>query len=157
MKYRLTHRLRFLLPLLIIWLLPAVPKLLRKPQKPLRCPVDDARITDYFGGLRHHGGLDLGAPEGTKITAAADGTVLFAGSAPDYGNYIILQHENGLQTLYGHCAELFCVQGDPVSCGACIALVGATGDATGPHLHFEVRIDGERRDPLLFTDSVPSR
>ncbi len=146
-----------LLPVLCIWLLPALPRLLHCSRKPLRQPLAEWRITDGFGGARQHGGIDLGAPEGTKIYAAAGGTVQLADSAPDYGNYIILQHENGLQTLYAHCAVLFCVQGDAVQCGECIALVGSTGDSTGPHLHFEVRQNGERRDPLLFTEIAPSR
>lgn len=113
-------------------------------------PVSGGTVTDAFGAGRGHGGIDLAAPTGTEIYAAADGTVGFAGWGTGYGNYIILLHEDGRQTVYGHCAELLVQQGMSVQCGEQIALVGATGDATGPHLHFEVRENGERVDPAPY-------
>lgn len=102
-------------------------------------PVDGGKITDLFGGEREHGGLDIGAAEYSEIYAADGGTVLYAGSEPGYGNFVILQHEDGYYTVYGHCVELLCQPELKVKRGDVIALVGNTGDSTGAHLHFEVR------------------
>ena len=114
-------------------------------------PVDGGKITDLFGGEREHGGLDIGAAEYSEIYAADSGTVLYAGSEPGYGNFVILQHEDGYYTVYGHCVELLCQPELKVKRGDVIALVGNTGDSTGAHLHFEVRDpNGVRINPAQF-------
>ncbi len=101
------------------------------------------------GGQRHDG-IDLSAPEGTLIGAAAAGTVIYAGAQAGYGEIVILRHEGGLVTLYAHCAAVLVDEGREVRRGEPIAKVGQTGRTTGPHLHFEVR-DGTRpRNPLLY-------
>ena len=112
-------------------------------------------ITSPFGmradpvgpGFRMHTGIDIGAPMGATITAAAGGRVIFAGWYGGYGNAIILDHGGQTSTLYGHCSQIFVANGQEVQRGQAIGAVGATGDATGPHLHFEVRINGVPVDP----------
>lgn len=114
-------------------------------------PVDGGKITDRFGGERGHIGLDIGAAEYSEIYAADGGTVLYAGSEPGYGNFVIIQHDDGYYTVYGHCVELLSQPEMKVRRGDVIALVGNTGDSTGAHLHFEVRDpNGVRVDPALF-------
>lgn len=102
---------------------------------------------DRTGG---HGGLDIAAPTGTPIYACGDGTVIQAGSYGGYGNLVIIDHGNGVQTYYGHCSKILVSKGEEVSSGDNIALVGSTGDSTGPHLHLEIRIDGSRINPQLY-------
>ena len=95
-------------------------------------------------------GLDIAAPEGTAINAAADGTVTFAGERGTYGNLVGITHENGFVTYYAHCSQLLVQEGDTVEQGETIALVGSTGRSTGPHLHFEVRVNGQRTNPRHY-------
>ena len=92
---------------------------------------------------RPHHGLDYAAAAGTPVSAVGDGTVLFAGHRGDYGNLIILKHRNGYKTYYGHLSKIAkgVRNGAKVDQGSIIGYVGATGLATGPHLHYEVRID----------------
>ncbi|MBR3553955.1 MAG: peptidoglycan DD-metalloendopeptidase family protein [Clostridia bacterium] len=119
-------------------------------------PVDNGRYTSYFGDrmnpITHqrafHTGLDIAVPEGTKIKAAWAGTVRKVGEDDRSGKYIILSHGDGTETFYCHCSAILADEGDTVAAGAVIARVGETGWATGPHLHFEVRENGERVDPL---------
>ena len=114
-------------------------------------PVDGGKITDLFGGERNHGGMDIGAAEYSEIYAADSGKCLYAGWEPGYGNFVILQHEDGYFTVYGHCVELLCQPELEVKRGDVIALVGNTGDSTGAHLHFEVRDpNGVRINPTQF-------
>jgi murein DD-endopeptidase MepM/ murein hydrolase activator NlpD len=95
-----------------------------------------------------HKGVDLNAPKGTAVFAALDGEVIFSGRHKQYGNYVVLDHGNGVVTLYAH-HQLNLVQiGDIVRRGQKIAEVGRTGNATGPHLHFELKIDGVQQNPL---------
>lgn len=101
-----------------------------------------------------HSGIDVPAEEGSVISAAAAGTVLETGFDSVRGNYLIIDHGDGLTTLYGQCRELLARQGAHVAEGESIAAVGATGMATGPHLHFEVRQDGETRNPVAYFDST---
>lgn len=105
-------------------------------------------ITGELGEF--HTAIDIPAPEGTPIKAALDGTVIFAGERGSYGNLIIVKHENGMETYYAHCSRLIATYGQPVHTGMTIALVGNTGRTTGPHLHFEVRVNGRHQDPMKF-------
>jgi murein DD-endopeptidase MepM/ murein hydrolase activator NlpD len=103
-----------------------------------------------LGTVRLHAGTDLGASYGTPIWAAKDGEVIFAGWNGGYGNCVIVAHEGGISTLYGHQSEIAVSVGQQVSQGEIIGYVGSTGQSTGPHLHFEVRVGGEPEDPMLF-------
>ena len=111
-------------------------------------------ITSRFG-LRsrdNHKGLDIAAPCGSTIYAAAAGSVTTAqyGYNGGYGNYVIISHGNGVQTLYGHCSSLIISEGEDVEQGQAIARVGSTGESTGNHLHFEVRVNGVAQDPQNY-------
>ena len=117
-------------------------------------PVN-GNITSRYGQMEDirshaHSGMDICAPAGTDILAAADGTVTFAGTYGGYGNLIIITHENGIQTYYGHCSKLYASVGDEVEAGDLIAAVGMTGYATGNHLHFEIRKNGSTLNPQLY-------
>jgi murein DD-endopeptidase MepM/ murein hydrolase activator NlpD len=109
-------------------------------------------LVSRFGnrGDEHHDGIDIAAPEGTSIEAAAAGTVIFAGVQRGYGNLAIVDHGAGEATVYAHCEQVLVKQGDAVTAGQVIARVGRTGRATGPHLHFEVRERAQPRNPLLY-------
>lgn len=111
-------------------------------------------VTSRFGARwgRSHKGVDIGAPKGTTIVAAASGTVTISqyGYNGGYGNYIIISHGNGVQTLYGHCNSLLVSAGTYVSQGQAIATVGNTGDSTGNHLHLEIRVNGVAQNPQNY-------
>ena len=111
-------------------------------------------VTSRFGARwgRTHKGTDIGAPAGTPIVAAASGTVTTSqyGYNGGYGNYVIISHGNGVQTLYGHCTELCVDEGEYVSQGQLIATVGTTGNSTGNHLHLEIRVNGVAQDPQNY-------
>lgn len=109
-------------------------------------------LVSLFGkrGGEHHDGIDIAAPEGTRIGAAARGRVIFAGQERGYGNLAIVDHGGGEATVYAHCRELDVRVGEEVRTGQLIGEVGRTGRATGPHLHFEVREHAIPRNPLLF-------
>ena len=121
----------------------------------LREPSAQARGGD---GRQFHAGLDMAAPEGSPIHATADGVVHFAGSIPArqdapaslYGNFVVLDHGNGMRTVFAHCSELLVETGQEVKRGQPIARVGSTGRSTGPHLHYEVVVHGRPLDPELF-------
>lgn len=112
-------------------------------------PVD-APVSSYFGPRwgRFHAGIDLAADSGDPIKAARDGHVLLSGAVQGYGNTVVLEHSDGSRTLYGHASKLLVKAGQQVKQGETIALVGTTGNSTGPHLHFEVIVEGKPRDPL---------
>ena len=97
-----------------------------------------------------HTGLDIATSKGTPIAAAASGTVSFAGYKGSYGYLVVITHANGVQTYYGHCSQLYVSAGDKVSQGSKIAAVGSTGNSTGPHLHFEVRVNGVAYNPQNY-------
>ena len=99
-----------------------------------------------------HSGLDIAAPGGTSIKAAASGTVTFSGNAGDgFGNYVIVSHGNGVTTVYAHCSELLVSKGETVSQGEVIARVGSTGNSTGDHLHLKKKKNGITYDPQYYT------
>jgi murein DD-endopeptidase MepM/ murein hydrolase activator NlpD len=102
------------------------------------------------GVTRWHYGDDLAAPTGTPIYASRSGAVSYSGSASGYGLVIYIDHGNGIQTRYGHCSKILVKKGQKVEQGQIIGLVGATGDATGPHLHFEIRINGTPVNPMKY-------
>jgi murein DD-endopeptidase MepM/ murein hydrolase activator NlpD len=108
------------------------------------------RTHPILGYERFHAGMDFGADYGTAIYASDRGRVIYAGWYGGYGNAVIIDHGNGLTTLYGHCSELFVNEGQAVQKGQPIAAVGSTGFSTGPHLHFEVRANGEPINPAQF-------
>lgn len=97
-----------------------------------------------------HTGLDIATSKGTPIVAAASGTVTFSGWKGSYGYLLVITHSNGVQTYYGHCSKLYVSSGQTVSQGQTIAAVGSTGNSTGPHLHFETRIDGIAYNPQNY-------
>jgi len=101
------------------------------------------------GAQRFHAGLDMRAREGTPVHAAADGIVTHSGTSGAYGNRVIIEHAAGLASLYGHHSENLVREGDSVRRGDVIALVGHTGNATGDHLHFELRWDSGTVDPIV--------
>ena len=136
-------------------------------------PIPHATITQGFGptayvfeaayaGFPHfHTGLDLAVPLGTPVFAAADGVVVLArpmtdatGTLVGYGNYVVIAHDAGLKTLYGHLLAIGVKEGDVVKRGQLIGLVGSTGNSTGPHTHFEVRIENSPVDPLQMLPLV---
>ena len=94
--------------------------------------------------------MDIAAPYGTKIVAAAKGKVTHSGWMGGYGNLIIITHDNGIQTYYGHCSKLIAKVGDEVEAGDEIAKVGSTGFSTGNHLHFEIRKNGNQINPQKY-------
>ena len=100
-----------------------------------------------------HAGIDIPAGQGTAITAAAAGTVIKAEFDADKGNYIVLDHGNGMETVYAQCLRLAVEVGDTVEAGEEIAAVGSTGKSTGPHLCFQVWQDGEAQNPVAYFDS----
>lgn len=112
-------------------------------------------ISSKFGSISSvrsgaHTGLDIAAPYGTKLKAAASGTVVYAGNKGSLGRLIVISHGNGIQTYYGHCSDIDVEVGDKVSQGAYIGKIGMTGNTTGPHLHFEIRVNGVARNPQNY-------
>jgi len=99
---------------------------------------------------RMHDGIDIAASSGTPIHAAASGTVIYAGWMEGYGNLVVIDHGNGLSTAYGHQSSIAVGNGQAVAQGQTIGYVGTTGHSTGPHLHFEVRVNGAPVDPLGY-------
>ena len=125
----------------------------------LRWPVQDSRTVwkgNPYGIIngKLHSGIDIPADQGAVILAAADGTVTETGFDAARGNYLILDHGDGLTTMYAHCRNVDVQEGDTVKAGEMIAAVGCTGMSTGPHLHFEVRQDGEAQNPVAYFDSA---
>lgn len=119
-------------------------------------PVSGGWISSYYGyrphpiygGTRFHSGIDIAVDSGIDIKAAEDGVVLLAETNGGYGLCVIIDHGGGVSTLYGHAQKLLVKKGEEVTRGQVIAKVGSTGVSTGPHLHFEVRVNGATRNPL---------
>ena len=120
-----------------------------------RFPLPFGRLTSgygtrdnpFTGDSEFHKGIDLAAPRGTEVMAARDGEVAMVGFDPILGKTVIVNHEAGYQTIYGHLEEISVRPNDPVRSGTIIGAVGTTGYSTGPHLHFEIRRRGSSRDP----------
>ena len=120
-------------------------------------------VTSLFGPRIHpifktegfHTGLDIAAKAGTNITAAFGGTVYECGTSKAYGNYIIMRHSPSLYTFYGHCESLKAKEGMNIRKGEVIAFMGSTGYSTGPHLHFEIRINGKSVNPAYALKGNP--
>lgn len=111
------------------------------------------RIHPTTGKYKFHGGLDIPGSYGSAIVAANSGKVIWAGNRGDsYGNYVIIDHGGGVSTLYGHSSKVLVRTGQSVSRGQRIANVGSTGRSTGPHCHFEVRINGSRVNPTPYVN-----
>jgi len=101
-------------------------------------------------GSDFHSGYDIAAREGSPIVATADGTVVFAGWDGNYGNVVVVEHAYGWSTVYGHCAKVIVQVGDRVKRGEVIAFLGSTGRSTGPHVHYEVRVNGKTVNPYYY-------
>lgn len=127
-------------------------------------PVENARITSRFGyrtnpvsgNYGFHTGIDLAAAEGTPVSASFYGKIVETGSSDVWGNYILMEHSEKLHTYYCHLSEIYAEEGAVIRQGETIGLVGSTGWSTGPHLHFEVRINGIRVNPeaLLYPEEA---
>jgi murein DD-endopeptidase MepM/ murein hydrolase activator NlpD len=120
-------------------------------------PLPTARQSSGFGWRKDpihgrpafHGGIDLAAPEGTPARAAESGEVIFIGNRAGYGRTVMIQHDYGYVTLYGHLSRILVKKGEKVQRGMDIGLVGKTGRVTGPHLHFEILKEGRQRRPVF--------
>jgi murein DD-endopeptidase MepM/ murein hydrolase activator NlpD len=108
------------------------------------------RLDPYTAERVMHAGLDIAAPHGKEVFAPSDGTVVFAGLEGGYGNVVVIDHGYGIKTRYGHLSKLTVKAGDRVRRGSLIAAVGNTGRSTGPHLHYEVRVNGIPQNPRKF-------
>lgn len=104
----------------------------------------------WGGRGRMHEGIDIAGPRGTPIVAPGDGLITYSGYYHGYGQMITIDHGNGISTLYGHCSAMYVADGQRVKRGMIIAAVGNTGSSTGPHLHYEVHVDGVPVNPMLY-------
>ncbi|MFO1518950.1 MAG: M23 family metallopeptidase [bacterium] len=118
-------------------------------------------ITGRFGkwrGGRHHGhyhaGVDIAAPYGTTVVAPMDGTVAFVGFKGGYGRTVIIDHGDGFSTLYGHASETMVTEGEVIKKGQPVSKIGLSGRSTGPHLHYEVHMEGRPVNPLAWTEKL---
>ncbi|HSB18739.1 MAG TPA: M23 family metallopeptidase [Anaeromyxobacteraceae bacterium] len=108
------------------------------------------RLDPYSAERTMHRGVDIATPHGAAVVAPSDGTVVFSGVEGSYGKVLVIDHGYGVKTRYGHLSEVLVAPGDPVKRGARVALVGNTGRSTGPHLHYEIRVNGIPENPLRF-------
>ena len=108
------------------------------------------RIHPVLGIKKLHTGIDIPAPTGTPTVAVSSGTVIYSGVQGSYGNTVMIQHDNGLVSLYAHNSSLVVKVGDQVKKGQVVAKIGSTGRSTGPHLHFEIRVNGTAQNPLNY-------
>jgi len=130
-----------------------VPRYTGRFGRPVNAPITSRfgmRFHPILRRTRLHAGVDYGAPHGTPIMAAADGVVISASYSGGYGNRVIIDHGGGISTTYAHCSRMFVRAGQSVKRGERIAAVGSTGLSTGPHLHFEVRVNGRPVNPLGY-------
>lgn len=142
-------------------LMEAVPKIVERGTKTPPTyvkPISGGRISSYFGyrkspggiGSTYHQGIDWAVPTGTSVYASSGGTVIYSGWASGYGYCVTIQHPDGRQTRYAHNSRLACTVGQYVNQGDLIAYSGSTGNSTGPHVHFEIIINGKRVNPLDY-------
>ncbi|MFR5559166.1 MAG: murein hydrolase activator EnvC family protein [Veillonella atypica] len=108
------------------------------------------RVHPIWGTTIYHSGIDIGVDEGTPVHTADGGVVVWSGWMGDYGYAVVIDHGNGLSTLYGHNSELAVDEGQSVAKGQVISYAGSTGNSTGPHVHFEVRVNGDPVDPMGY-------
>lgn len=128
---------------------------------PSRLPLASAALSSRFGarfhpilgGWRQHSGVDLAAPIGTPVVAPSPGLVVAAQWWGGYGLFVAVDHGKGVQTRYGHLSQLAVYPGQQVALGQVVGYVGSTGNSTGPHLHYEMRFNGQPLDPLTATGS----
>ncbi len=121
-------------------------------------PVEGVSANSRFGlrrlsseaRARMHEGLDFAAPSGTPVLSAAEGSVLRTGTSSSYGRFVEVRHDNGVTSFYAHLSAIMVSEGDRVGAGERVGSVGSTGRSTGPHLHFEIRRDGEQINPESF-------
>jgi len=124
-------------------------------------PLPNSRVSSNYGGrtmsgrAENHSGLDLAAPSGTPIYATGPGIVTKSGWGTGYGQYVEINHGNGYLTRYAHASRLIARVGEQVQAGDHIANVGCTGRCTGPHLHYEVVKDGQRKNPSTYLAMLP--
>jgi len=138
------------LPANVSYDMPAIPFEYALPVAEVSCGGFGYRLHPIDGVVKFHYGTDVSAAYGSDILAFADGVVTYAGSGDGYGLYVTIAHESGFTTLYAHCSELLVSAGDSVTMGQVIARAGATGKATGPHLHFEIQCDGTYLNPEYY-------
>ena len=125
-------------------------------------PVMGPRMSSDYGirkhpikkVTRHHHGMDLAAPLGAPIRAISDGQVMYADPHGGYGQLIAIKHKDGFSSHYGHCESMTVTPGERVKAGQIIGTVGSSGISTGPHLHFEIRYQGEPRDPETLLPGI---
>ena len=139
---------------------PGIAAFVRDTMLPAYWPLDEQGYitrgsTDTLGAADElHPGLDIAVRVGSLVRATAAGTVLEAGQARDYGLYVLLRHDGGYESMYGHLSRITVERGEVVSAGAVIGLSGNTGRSTAPHLHFEIRRDGRSVDPATLVKEV---
>jgi murein DD-endopeptidase MepM/ murein hydrolase activator NlpD len=134
---------------------PAAPSHLGLPMQSFVFPIMSPRKSSSFGDrkhpvlryLRHHNGIDLAAPSGAQIRSIAAGTVIFADPYAGYGNLVVVKHSGRFTSHYGHCQQILVRPGERLKPGQVLATVGETGLSSGPHLHFELRLDGNPQNP----------
>ena len=127
-----------------------------------RWPVEGPIIAPFgvrweADGPTIHRGVDIVVPTGTPVYAMSSGNVSFAGTMTDFGLVVLLDHRDGISTLYAHLSEILVVEGQAVTRDESLGLSGASGNATGPHLHFEVRGRGHQLDPVAMLGGPPGR
>lgn len=136
----------------------AKPLLIASARTAFVYPVMGPRMSSDYGTRKHpvkkirkhHDGIDLAAPVGAPIRAVADGQVMYADPHGGYGRYVVIQHLDGFTSHYGHCEKLEVAPGQKVTAGQIIGTVGSSGVSTGPHLHFEIRRNGEAQNPERY-------
>jgi len=135
---------------------------LASPPSAFVYPLVGTRVSSDFGTrkhpvlriVKHHDGIDLAAPDGSPVRAIASGSVIFEGPYKGYGNLVVIRHAGGMTSHYGHCSAFTVKPGQQIKAGQIIAKVGHTGMVTGPHLHFEVRIDGKAQNPERYIQGL---